>query len=105
METPKQHSKNTLSKNARSCFHSRHKTTETKQSNKWETHELITQLIFPFKTSFCNLVELAMIQITQNSISSHTIGVKIMKSPSGNPTHQGLSNNTKGALQFPYKKI
>ncbi len=42
-----------------------------------------------------------MIQITQNSISSHTIGVKIMKSPSGNPTHQGLSNNTKGTLQFP----
>jgi hypothetical protein len=52
-----------------------------KQSNKWETHELITQLIFPFKTSFCNLVELAMIQITQNSISSHTTGVNIMKSP------------------------
>jgi hypothetical protein len=71
------------------------------QSNKWEMHELITQLIFPFKTSFCNLVELAMIQITQNSISSHTIGVKIMKSPSGNPTHQGLSKKTKGALQFP----
>jgi hypothetical protein len=46
-----------------------------------------------------------MIQITQNSISSHTIGVKIMKSPSGNPTHQELSNKTKGALQFPLKKI
>jgi hypothetical protein len=46
-----------------------------------------------------------MIQITQNSISSHTTGVNIMKSPWRNPVHQGLSNNTKDALQCPLKKI
>jgi hypothetical protein len=46
-----------------------------------------------------------MIQITQNSISSHTTGVNIMKSPWRNPVHQGLSNNTKGAVQCPLKKF
>jgi len=36
----------------------------------WPNCELIPQLISPSKTGFCNLVEVSMKKITQNSISS-----------------------------------
>jgi hypothetical protein len=58
---------------------------------------LVTQLMFPSKTTVCNLIEFPMTKTTQKSNISCTISrLKNSKSPSVNPTHQMLSNNTKG---------
>jgi hypothetical protein len=45
---------------------------------------------------------LSLIKTTQNSISLAPLSLKISKSPSLDPAHQGLSNNIKSMPKLPY---
>ncbi len=65
--------------------------------------ELVTKLIFPFKTIFCNLIAFPTTKTTKHSIfPACTLALNFFKSPSFNPIHRRLSNNTKNAPRFPY---
>ncbi len=53
----------------------------------WPKCELVTQLIFSFKTISCNLIEFSMKKMLKFQSLSHTLGLNSLKSPSLNPTH------------------
>jgi hypothetical protein len=65
--------------------------------------ELVTQLIFPFKTNFCNLIKFSISKNYSKFNISHISNLKISKSPSLNRTHHEVSNNTKNVPKFDYK--
>jgi len=64
----------------------------------WPKCELVTQLIFPSKPFFNNLIKFPMKKYFKFNISLNFRSI-FLKSASLNPTHQRLSNNTKNKPQ------
>jgi hypothetical protein len=64
-------------------------------------YELVTQLIFPFKIIFCNLIEFSMPKTTQNIEYLLHLEPKNYKSLSLSFNYQGLSKNIKSVPKFP----
>jgi len=61
---------------------------------------------FSFQKLFLggNLIEFSIIIKTIQKFNiSHTLGLKVFKSPSLSPTHGGFSTNTKSAPKIPVK--